>query len=209
MLKNLFILILVLIPLKINFPQGQSGVFYTTLPESKVWIDGTSTINDFTCTTIKVNGYGYIVYPDSLTLKETLKNDKGILSLKVKTLDCGKERMNEDMFEAMKAEQFPLIKFDLVEPEVSTKIDSSTKVFNVRIKGKLFLAGKSNLLDMILTITRLDSNKFRVQGNTELSMLDYNIEPPSAFFGLIKAHEELTVFFDLVVKKTDNLSLDK
>ena len=29
-------------------------------------------------------------------------------------------------------------------------------------------------------------------------MLDYKIVPPSTFFGLIKAHEQLTVSFDLI-----------
>ena len=29
-------------------------------------------------------------------------------------------------------------------------------------------------------------------------MIDFNITPPSAFFGLINAHEKLTVNFDLI-----------
>ncbi|MEO8399432.1 MAG: YceI family protein [Ignavibacteriaceae bacterium] len=204
---NISILVFFLIPLEIIFCQDSSRVVFKTLPGSKVWIEGSSTINDFACITQKVEGYGSIINRDIFNsggfTKKNALNDEAYLSLKVLNLDCGKERMNEDMFDAMKAEEFPFIKFDLVDVGIITESDTSMNSFNVKIKGNLSLAGKSNLISMVMTITKLKADKFRVQGNRQLFMKDFNIVPPSAFFGLIKAHDELVVYFDLIVGKID------
>jgi hypothetical protein len=44
----------------------------------------------------------------------------------------------------------------------------------------------------------LRDGKYEILGRKELSMLDFHITPPSAFFGLIRADEGLVVNFDLI-----------
>lgn len=36
-------------------------MFYVTLPGSKLWFEGTSTVNDYTCAAGKVDGYAEII----------------------------------------------------------------------------------------------------------------------------------------------------
>jgi len=45
----------------------------------------------------------------------------------------------------------------------------------------------------------LDDGRIRVTGKKEIKMTDYDVEPPTGLFGLVRAEDELTVHFDLYV----------
>jgi len=104
MLKYFVYIIFVLIQIPLLFSQIKNGIEYRMLPESKLWIEGTSTIIDFTCITSSIDGYAFIK-SDNIK-REGNGNQKfeskAVVSIVVKSLDCGNEMMNDDMYEAMK-----------------------------------------------------------------------------------------------------------
>ncbi|MHB1688755.1 MAG: hypothetical protein ACYCVH_15485 [Ignavibacteriaceae bacterium] len=106
--------------------------------------------------------------------------------------------MNQDMYRAMKAAQFPIVRYDLIDAHLITGIDSSGW-FEFATKGSLSIAGETNVVDIMIKVYQLPNGSFRLVGNKNLSMKDYSIEPPEHLWGLIKAHDKLTVFFDLTV----------
>ncbi len=181
--------------------QSENEIKYVTLPGSMLWIDGSSTINEFTCRTHALYGHAYMNQNHDMSSgKDENKSEKDSVSvsIEVHTLDCGKDAMNNDMYHAMKASKFPFIKYELLDAKLSTKPDSSKEWFNLTAKGLLTIAGKQNPVEIEMKVKRLADGKYILKGEKQLSMYDYNIIPPTAFFGLIKAHDKLVVHFNII-----------
>src|SRR5205823_11539226 len=85
---------------------------------------------------------------------------------------------------------------DLVEQP-----DSLEGWFQLKTRGSLIIAGRKNIINMIVRAKKIDDNRFNVVGSKELSMFDYDVIPPTAFFGLIKADDRLVIHFDLIVSE--------
>lgn len=197
------IIILILISAKID-AQNLDEVKYVTLPGSKLWIDGTSTVNEFTCNTTSVNGYGYVENSkfDSNGIKDSVdKKDEAFVAVLVHSLDCGKDIMNEDMYNAMKSKKYPTIRYKLLSAKLASNPDSSKLWYELETKGQLFIAGKLNLVNIKMKVEKLQSGVFRLVGSKPLFMHDFGITPPSHFFGLIRAHDKLIVHFDLLAAR--------
>lgn len=189
-----------------NFIKAQdtSKIRYVTLPGSKLWFEGTSNIDEFTCSTHQVNGFAEI-FNDQKLNPGSLNKDKVVVTVLVHTLDCGKDMMNEDMYNAMKADKFPDIKYELIEAHLSSRPDS-TNWFSMQTQGTLYIAGEKNVVDIKFKVEKLANGNFRLLGGIPLSMLDYGIVPPTHFFGLIRANKNLIVRFDLIAGRENNVA---
>ncbi len=180
------------------------GKYYIT-KDSKIWVEGTSTVDDFSCFTYLVNGEAML---DSVPLMARIDNWKdastkyfadAFFNVKTKTLDCGKKMMNEDMYDALKAEKFAFISFK-VENVSLLSFDKTGKKSTVLVKGSLSIAGKTKPINLEATISTIETDlRYRVQSSVKLNMKDFDIKPPQALFGLIKANENITLFIDLKV----------
>ena len=195
----------------VSFAQNSRDIRYTTLPGSKMWIEGTSTLDDFKCTTADVNGYAEIQDPDipldSTTADSVKDKDVVYVSVLVHSLDCGKKLMNEDMYNAMKSDKFPDIKYELLSAHVKSSPDSSTGWFDLMTKGNLYIAGEHKAVNILMKVKEMPDGRFRLLGSKPLSMLDFGITPPTHFFGLIRAHKDLTVHFDLLAARVNTGSV--
>lgn len=170
---------------------------------SKIWIEGSTSVSEFTCTSDEVDGYGHFS-DDSLRTERTSlsvgkKQPNVRVSLPDHSLDCGKRQMNHDMYNALKAEKFPVIHYHLDNAQILATTDSTSGWFKVDTFGKLTIAGKTNNVKMMVDGRLLPNGRFHVKGSKELSMSEFNINPPSPFWGLIKTHDKITVNFDLYV----------
>lgn len=198
-----FLLIMALaIPVNYSFAQGKTKIEYIALAKSRIWIDGSSTINDFSCSSDKIKGFGYL-RPTQNTPKQIQASDSSVvdITVTVKSFDCGVEGMNNDMHNALKYERYPLIKYRLVDADVLSKKDSlSAAKFTLNTKGELSIAGVTNTVNILMQVDKLNDGTYHLVGHKPLSMYDFDITPPSAFFGLIKAHDKLTVYFDLYAR---------
>ena len=195
-IKNIILLCfgIILFLSRINSAQE---IVYKTLPGSKMWIEGTSTLNVYTCKTDDVNGYAEL-YNARGENDTSLGKDKANLLIMVKSLNCGKDLMNEDMYNAMKSGEFPFISYELLSARLVSHADSADGWFDLETRGKLSIAGDTNTVVIIMKIKKMTNHVYRLVGSKALSMRDFGIIPPSHFFGLIKARKGLTVHFDLL-----------
>ncbi|HKJ33454.1 MAG TPA: YceI family protein [Balneolales bacterium] len=205
-LISLFIVLAVVLPtLTCNAQPIQNGRYYVQ-DGSKIWIDGKTTVNNFSCSSKNVNGYGVLVDTAQsmrTSLPTTYHKTKVHVTLPVNTMDCGKKRMNKDMYHAMKAQKYPSIKYDLLNVKNFTKSDTSSKWFTVNTTGQLTIAGKSRVIHMTVDGHMLPDGRFHVEGQKNLDMTSFGIDPPSPFWGLIKTKDEITVHFDLYVAQSN------
>ncbi len=185
------------------FPQQRDSRKYVTKPGSKLWIEGTSTLNDFNCRATLIKGFAFL--HSTVNLEEKLKendespqtDDEVDVTILARSLNCGMDAMNQDMYNAMKADKYPSIHYSLIEAHIVDK--DSAGWSDLMTTGDLTIAGVTKTVDILVKVKRLRGGDFRLTGNKALSMKDYGIEPPNHLWGLIRAHDNFSVHFDLVV----------
>jgi hypothetical protein len=190
--------------------QEQLFIPYHLLPGSRLWIDGTATLGTYTCETVAVYGSGGLNADlDRLreaSLSRQTDNGRVQVFVLVKMFDCGNPAMNVDMYHAMRAEQDSAIHYTLSETHLMYDSIAHSGVLGLRTIGKLSIAGVTRMDTIDVRVKSLRDRKYEIFGKKELSMLDFHITPPSAFFGLIKAAERLTVNFDLIAGPDNNFT---
>jgi polyisoprenoid-binding protein YceI len=166
-------------------------------PQSRLWIDGTSTIRSFSCKAGEVNAVVEANGPNAIPT--LLTGDKGVKSVRVtvpaEQMDCGNGTMNEHMKKALKVTENPTITFNLTDYDVTRNADGIAGT----ISGTLDLGGVKKPISITASGTP-EGGMLRVNGVYELQMTEYGLKPPSLMFGRIKVRETVKVNFDLLLK---------
>jgi polyisoprenoid-binding protein YceI len=165
--------------------------------QSRIWVEGTSTIRAFTCTAGVINAIVDTKTANAIPL--LLIGDKAVVAVDVKVpvdkLDCGNGTMNEHMLKALKSNENPTILFRLTSYEIAKASGAATGT----LKGTLSLGGAQKAVS-ITAEGKPEGEMLRVSGSTEVLMTQYDLTPPTLMFGRIKVNEKMLVKFDLLLK---------
>ena len=176
---------------------AQSTARIAVSPESKLWIEGTSTIHDWTCKATTLDA-AIDVDPAAVQLAaappKMLK--KVLVKVPVKALKCGHGGMDENMYKALKADSDPQISYILASFEPAN--EEATE-FTLKTVGTLTIAGKENKLEMDVAAVRLPDGTVKATGTVPIKMTDFGIKPPTAIFGRLKTGDEVKVNFELTI----------
>jgi len=177
--------------------------------ESKLWIEGSSTVNDIHCMAGSIVAYANVGRTELETTEQLTQDTNGEVNIEVPVwdFDCGRRRMNRDFYSALKAEDHPSINFEYYSSRLITNLEPGCHPFQLEVEGKLTVAGYGKEMTVMVDIEPCEANRFRLTGSKVINMLDFGIEPPSAMLGLIKAHEELEVFFSLTAEQKNSSSI--
>jgi polyisoprenoid-binding protein YceI len=166
-------------------------------PQSRLWIDGTSTIRSFTCRAGEVNAV--VEVNGANAIPTLLAGEKGVKAVQVtvtaERMDCGNGTMNDHMRKALKVAENPTITFNLTDYDVTKNADGIAGTIN----GTLDLGGVKKPIALQATGTS-EGGMLHVNGVYELRMTDYGLKPPTLMFGRIKVGETVKVGFDLLLK---------
>ena len=168
----------------------------TLQPESRLWVDGTSTIKDFTC---KAGDVTAVIEASPNAVAQVTAGEKGVravhLSVPAEKLECGNGTMNSHMRKALKLDDNATIDFKLSSYDVSKGAEGSSGT----LKGTLSLGGVQKAIS-IAAVSKTEGGALHVTGAYVLKMSDYDLTPPSLMFGRIKVRDEVSVKFDLLLK---------
>ncbi len=103
--------------------------------------------------------------------------------------------MNNNTYKALKASEYPEIKYTLATAANSIIINAGCYV--LKSKGKLTIAGVTKDVDMNVKIHE-ESGKLIFEGSQTIKMTDYNVKPPVAMLGMLKTGNEITINYRLV-----------
>jgi polyisoprenoid-binding protein YceI len=106
--------------------------------------------------------------------------------------------MNRDLWEAMKAVDYPEIRFSGDEAVIDKNEDGS---FRFEVRGRVFIAGVEREIGFDAGVSPQSDDRLHVSGKIKLNMKDYGIDPPRAFLGALRTGEEIMVEFGLVLEK--------
>ena len=160
----------------------------TLSKESRLWLEGTSTVRSFKCTAGNVGMT--VVAETEESPAEMVKSAS--LTVPVSQLECGNKTMNEHMRKALKAQANPQITWTMTSYQVQGA--------NVVINGKLTIAGKENAIELKGTGSA-ESGTIRFKGSKQFKMTEYGVKPPSLMLGTMKVGDAVTVSFDLVLSE--------
>lgn len=180
----------------------QSTSTFVALNESRLWIEGSSNVNQFEC---RADNYeGEATVPENDESASVINASSELLLLKidieVDSFDCGKQKMNKDLQEALKADKFPEITFIYQDASLISEPQDMNDAFRLSVNGLLTVAGTTKEIDFTTEAYYINQQRVRAVGQTTINMTDFGVEPPTALMGLIRANEELTVNFDLIAE---------
>ncbi|MEX2280895.1 MAG: YceI family protein [Gemmatimonadota bacterium] len=159
-------------------------------PDSKVWIEGGSTVRAYKCAAKAIDA-NLATGPEGAVA--SLAHLVGVASVTVSTaeLECGNGTMNEHMRKALKQAEHPTIAF---------KLESYVVEPTATLTGTLQIAGQERPIQFPATLTD-DGSTIRVQGSKAINMKEWGVKPPSLMMGTMKVKEMVTINFDLIVKR--------
>jgi hypothetical protein len=177
--------------------QSASAIRLRLDPTSEVSIEGTSSMHAFHCKTNKIMAY---VDVDPGYTKDLTKIARPIASVKVnivvRTLTCGNGQMDKNMYSTLDADKNPIIKYTMSGYDI---LDGSAKpsAFVAKTTGTLVISGQEKVISMKINAERLSDGKATAQGEENVLMTDFGIQPPSFMFGTLKVGNEIKVKFNL------------
>ena len=175
-----------------------AGTGLVLQPESRLWVDGTSTVRGFTCGTTKFTAKIESEAPQSVAaLMLGQKAVKTVVAdFPTEALDCKNGTMNEHMRKAIKAQDNPTIEFRLASYDVLTENGQ----IKGQLRGTLQMGGVEKPVVIDAAGTRTADGQLRVTGMTKLNMKEWGLKPPTLMFGTMKVNENVQVGFDLLLK---------
>jgi hypothetical protein len=169
---------------------------------SRLFIEGSSNVNTFECNSkdrcapliagILLNETG-----------DTVRLTNAMLELRTKNLDCANSKMNSDLCEAMKAEQYPTIKIDLLGAMTSsgTRFDDIGNEWkSLKALAAITITNVTKRVVLEVRARRIEGNKFRFMSVKEVRMTDYNVQPPEVMLGMIKVNNLIKLNIDITAR---------
>jgi polyisoprenoid-binding protein YceI len=174
---------------------ADNWVKYESQPGSKMKLEGTSTIHDWTVESSIIAGTMELETATDADLKSLKVKPKVEVTIPVRSLKSGKGAMDAVMQDAMKMKQYPKIEYRLLAMTPKGENGSS---YQYDAKGALTVSGVTKTNTMVVTLERLDKTKIKVTGTTRVKMTDHGISPPSPTIGLglIKTSEDVKITFE-------------
>ena len=181
---------------------AQAPVGMTVRPESKLTVAGGSNVHDWACATNALRATVTVNHElASRPLAELAEPiEKVSVAIPVKSLECGKAKMNENLYKALKADQFAEITYALMSYKVDRAGTSADKLVALTV-GELTVAGTTTRVEIPLTAERRAGGSLRGQGTLAMKMTDVGIKPPTALMGTMRTKNEITIRFELLLDR--------
>lgn len=167
---------------------------------SRLAIEGSSNVNKFTCMCNEQFPRMHIRY-DRAEGSTALRFSNATLHVRAKSLDCGNQAMNKDMYETLLADKHPNIRIELQRaqlpaPEALSRTNAWTPL---KANAQLTIAGITQPVVFDVQAARLAPDRIRLTSIKEVRMTDFGMTPPRALMGLVKVHDAIRIHLDLIV----------
>ena len=191
----------ILLILAASIQAAENWTRYNAQPTgSKVKIEGTSTIHDWTMEGQIIGGYVELDPGFDAAPKPGKVSARALVSIPVRSLNSGKASMDSVMQQAMKQANHPKIEYRLTEMSLKEMPKSPEGPYQFDTKGELAVAGVTNKISMPVSMQRIDKTKLKFSGSTPIKMTDYGVTPPAPTIGLglIKTGNDVKITFEWI-----------
>ena len=162
---------------------------------TKVAIAGTSTFHDWDMISETANC--------EIAFNFDGANITGLSSLlftvKAESLKSDHKGLDKNAYKALNSDKYPEISFASSYANIRANGPNS---YVVSAKGRLNISGTTKDVWLAATCTvNPQDMSIRSSGSLKMKMTEYNVEPPTFMFGAMKTGDEITVKYDVNLKK--------
>ena len=147
-------------------------------------VSGNSTVRSWTC---HVQGTAAVTTGSAAAVRGFEGGVRAVtLTVPVSDFECPEDEMREHLLEAMQAQQFPTITFQLDSYQPSGQ--------GAVASGSLTILSATHPVNFPVFITPSGSGA-QIQGELPLDMTTYGVEPPVVFGGLLRVRPQIRIQF--------------
>jgi polyisoprenoid-binding protein YceI len=157
--------------------------------DSKIIITGTSNLHDWEEKVVKFD----IAVAIKFEKNEIVGFDQVHFNCKSESITSDHAIMTGKTMEAIRAEEYPDIVFNMV---VIDKLNSVDSKFSGALTGDLKLAGVTKRISVAFTGS-YENNRIIINARKVLNLSEFKITPPTALMGTLKTGENVVVSFQL------------
>jgi polyisoprenoid-binding protein YceI len=184
-------------------PLSAQGAAVIVAPASKVTVAGGSNVHEWSCQSTTLQAAieldaGYLTKPMTEIEKPIRKVG---LTIPVKSIKCGKGKMDENLYKALNAEKYADITYVLSTYEVDKSL-TTRDAFTARTHGELTVAGTTAKVEMPLSAIRNEGGTMIGEGKLQMKMTDVGVKPPVALLGTLRTKNEIEITFRVVLDKS-------
>jgi polyisoprenoid-binding protein YceI len=182
----------------LGLAQGALSAALRVQPESKLWVEGTSTVRSFSCDAKQFTAA--IQTASAEPVAAVVAGEKAVSTLTVEipaaSLDCRNGQMNDHMLKALNATRAPVIRYQLTSYDL---VKGSGGVA-VKLHGKLEMGGTERPIVMEAQATQGPNGTLKVTGAQPILLSEFGLKPPSLMMGTMKVGDRVVVKYDLALK---------
>lgn len=116
------------------------------------------------------------------------------IEIAVKGIESDPDRLTTNLHNYLKSDEHPNITFKLNE---ITNIETSGNEATITADGVINAAGKDHNISMIVVATIHSDGTIQFTGKQDLLMTSFDIDPPTAVLGTVRARDEIEILFDV------------
>lgn len=173
---------------------------YMIKPTSSLHVNGKTNVNSFCCDSEERFESQDLLYKLGPSKHSVIFEDTEF-KIKIKELDCGKRKINKDLFKALRVDEFPYITIHLKEV-INTECSDISKCgewLDFEAVTDITITCETEPIIIPIMVKILDKHSYRITGGADLKLCDFDIEAPTAMMGLIKVKDDIEFEFDLHV----------
>jgi polyisoprenoid-binding protein YceI len=174
-----------------------------------LWIEGKSNVHDFesrtTTVVVRIKRDSSASAPTTAAELEALVRGSHVHSLDVEvpvtSLHSGKAGLDKNLWQDLRAQANPAIRFHLTKYTVSARAaqrDTKSDTIAISAEGTLRIAGRERPVTLNARAYRSDSGLW-IDGSQELQMTDFGIKPRAMMLGTLRVKDEVVVHYHLLL----------
>lgn len=165
---------------------------FTLSSDYSMTIDGTSNVRDWSAEITSMEGVLILREGASEDLSSWSPEDLISLELQipVEDIDTDTRRLTSNIHKYLKEDNQPVITFEL---QRIISVEPAGNSIAIQAEGVVTAAGKAHTTVMNVTAEQAGNGMIQFSGNQQLKMTDFDIEPPTAMLGAIRAVDEVTI----------------
>ncbi len=170
-------------------------VTYTLQDSYEMRIDGDSNVKSWDAEVKEIEGELVLTNTEDLSL-ENLSPEHFVslnLNIPVENIESGSGGLTKNLQKYLEKDDHPYITFELNE---ITSIEKNEDSALITATGVINAAGNDHTAEITVETMMNEQGEMTFSGDTELLMTSFDIDPPTAVFGTIRAKDEIVISYN-------------
>lgn len=163
-------------------------------------IDGDSNLRKWEADATDIKATLILTDVEELTLENftTESFSSFDITIAVAGIDTDTGRLTSNLRNYLKGDEFPHITFSLNQIH---EIEHQNEKAVIKAEGTITAAGVENTVNLTVDTYLNNNGTLRFTGTQDMLMTDFDIDPPTALLGTVRAADEIQIIFDVTLAR--------